>query len=200
MSFLDVSIGPLAVADARQEVLVVRRQVGRTLYQVPLNYINPYGDTTDHGGTKATSLSVVMFLPEFGGFNRKNFLDKFRPDRVDVTWTAEEAPNGVEAEVALDRLTRLGGLEKAPSTRDFGLEGRKNRNGDITWAGEGTHGHLMLIDCGGADDPNPLCVVRYHHKKNGYWLFYHYSARHLPTWRQIDDGVNDLLSNWAVKT
>lgn len=209
------AIANRAPPDAREDMLAALRasveksknisdrpvevRVGEYRYRIPLNYFNPWGE--DNPSVKVQRFSgFKAFLPDYRGYDRKNFIDAHHPDKVEVTWYAEGESSDVEVEYRLNRALKSKDIEPTPSFRRDGLDGYKKSRpiwGEIVWIGTGTHGQLLFIECS-PDAPNPLCDVRYHNKKNRYWLYYHFNVRHLAKWREIDDNINRLIISWRV--
>lgn len=189
-------------------------RVGAYRYQIPMNYLTPWGDFKgqkdfqyrgppklfEHKGEKTfDSSGFVMFLPDFRGYDRKNFLDEFHSDRIDVNWSAEEQGT-TEVETRLNNRIKFKMMEPMPSLSRHGLKGYKGLRVDINkevWVATNRDGQKIAIQCS-LDTPNRLCQVQYHHKPNQYWLSYTYKDIHLAKWREIDTNINRLLMSWRV--
>ncbi len=173
----------------------VKVKVGEYDYVVPMNYL------TERGGYSNTlderrSLSARIFLPDYHGYTRKNFIDPFHPDRIDLTFYGRRGNNIQTADVLLDRSIRFELVEPESKTTQFGLSGYESlHSSDIVWIGESARGHHIFMECSRGTE-NEICRVQYKHQKNDYGIFYYYHARHLPQWREIDNKVNDLILSW----
>lgn len=197
------------ISDALIEI-----HVGEYRYRVPMNYLTPWGDFRKQRGFSNEKLvkrleykgeqtfessGFYAFLPDYRGYDRKNFLDPFHPDRIDAHWWAEEHGT-TEAEARIRSRINFKMMEPIPSLSNHGLKGYRGLGVDVNkevWTGLNRDGQMLFIQCW-PKSQNPLCQVRYHHKPNRYWLSYTYKRIHLAQWREIDANINGLLTSWRT--
>lgn len=160
-------------------------------------------------------------MPEFGGYTKHNWRDKFdhrlikilRVNTVDKNRrgmftngeTAPPDPAGYGEPKAGFRNVQ-GLLESTPSLRAYGLVGYRPKHGraDVTWTGTRSNGEFLFFTCTLAPGDiaeagtYPLCDVRYYSDLERLYVSYRYSNDHLDKWREIDDAVWRKLHAWEV--
>lgn len=199
----------------------VRVKLGRHRYTIPANYFGPKGrltpDTFDAG--EAGYFGFRLFLPEYGGYTKENWRDKFDERLITVLSVelvdknrrghfpdgrlAPPNPAGYGKPRAMFRNRRLL-LEATPSLHYYGLEGYRSKHGryDVTWVGRRSNGEFFFFTCHLApgDPPQPgtfpFCDVRYYSEKEDLQISYRYANSNFSKWRDIDDAIWGKLHLW----
>jgi hypothetical protein len=201
---------------------VVRVRLGSEAYAIPVNYFSPKGaEIADRIDTK--SIGFVLFLPDFSGYTKENWRDRFDVNRIDVV-TIRRLESGDKINVGPGRdepdyVTNYGDpvggfknlrhlYEEKPSFSLYGLEGYRPKNGThaVLWTGVRSNGEFFFFTATVAPDSvpgpgelNPLCDVRYYSNREKLFVAYTYSQTYLPQWREIDDAIWRRLNEWRVK-
>jgi len=209
--------------DAQYSTKPVRVFIGTREYIIPANYFGPKGrdlpDFMDANGIGY--FGFHLFLPEFGGYTKDNWKDKFDPNLVQILQVksvdkaAGDRPDGHsqanpatygEPIAQFRNVRRL--LEEKPSLRAYGLQGYRTKHGnaDVTWTGTRSNGEFFFFRCDQAPGDSaragiaiPQCDVRYYSEKEDLFVAYRYSNANLNLWRRIDDAVWAALGKWRVK-
>jgi hypothetical protein len=163
-----------------------------------------------------------MFLPDFSGYTKDNWQDKFdrrliQVIRVNMVDKRQVVVKGGKVEpispaaygepkAQFENTRPL--LEATPSVSAYGLQGYRPRGSTshVTWTGTRPNGEFFFFrstlapgDAPKAGIPNPLCDVRYYSEIEDLFIVYRYSNDNLPIWREIDDAVWTKLHAWRVK-
>ncbi|HMH16858.1 MAG TPA: hypothetical protein VK572_01810 [Burkholderiales bacterium] len=168
----------------------VRVILGAREYVIPANHFGPKEkdglDTFDAG--KVGYFGFFLFLPDYSGYTKKNWRDKFDPRLVKVLQIKMVDKNETvfNSELGYQRVNPAGygepkaqfqnarrGLEDKPSLRAHGLEGYRPKYGtsDVTWTGTRSNGEFFFFTShlapGEAPKPGtyPFCDVRYYSEK-----------------------------------
>ncbi|GAA0859090.1 hypothetical protein [Aliiglaciecola litoralis] len=170
--------------------------LGELSFKVPMNFITPWGNYKEKLSTDLFGFSV--FMPDYNGYDRRNFIDKFNSSKVQVSVYSESNPPGPEPEVGINRLVNYGLLSRATELDQYDLElYESSLNDRITALANTDAGQRIYVTCS-TTTPNKICVMEYHHQPNGYWLILEFRYKHLSKWKEIDSKVNDLLTYWKV--
>lgn len=203
----------------------VRVILGAREYVIPANHFGPKEkdgfDTFDAG--KVGYFGFFLFLPDYGGYTKNNWHDKFdrRLIKVVEVKMVDRNETVFNPELGYQRVNPAGygdpkarfqnarrGLEDKPSFHAYGLEGYRPKysNVDVVWTGTRSNGEFFFFRCHLApgDPPQagivePHCDVRYYSEKEDLFIAYRYSNDHLAKWREIDDAIWTKLHGWQVK-
>jgi len=198
-------------------------RVGKHCYAVPANYFGPK-DFRDEPQRPWEYFGFLLFLPDFGGYTKENWLDPFDRRRIDIVEvkTVDKVAignftDGSRRPLDLNRFDprvqfeRIKPLQEEASIQLYGLTVYRNKGGGNTpgavWTGYRSNGEFFWFRTSLAPGeskrngwpPNPLCDVRYYSEKEDLSISYHYSMDHLAMWREIDDAIWSKINGWRVR-
>jgi hypothetical protein len=203
----------------------VRVVFGRREYVIPANYFGPKEknglDTFDAG--KVGYFGFFLFLPDYNGYTKNNWKDKFDHHLVTVleistvdkerivSFTDGHTERVNPAQYGEPKARFQNGrslLEEKPSLSIYGLQGYRPKHGNlpVTFVGTRSNGEFLFFDChlapGDAPTPGlvyPFCDVRYYSEKEDLFIAYRYSNDYLAQWRDIDDAIWRKVHSWQVR-
>jgi hypothetical protein len=201
--------------------LLVR--MGGKAWYIPANYSTPKGLNEPSEGN-ADAFGFFLFLPDYGGFTKENWRDRFDKRRIEVLQVesvdkdlmvpdtrghrSRANPAGYGDPVARFQNSRAS-LEERPSILKYGLEGfrwKSRRRAGVTWTGKRSNGEFFFFESSfapGETPPGrvrfPICTVQYYSAKEDLFIAYRYSQEHIAKWREIDDAIWSRLHEWQVK-
>ena len=191
----------------------VRVVLGEHRYDVPANYFSPKGaDRSD--GMRGKEMSFVLFLPEYGGYTKQNWIDQFDKNKIQVlTYEPidreaenKSSSNRRESQTRFTSLQVL--LEPAPTYHEYGLEGYRRVNyksrKNVYWTGTRTNGEFIFFRSTKPPNPvpdpyrpYPLCEVQYYSRKASAFVAYLYSQNFIAQWREIDAAIWTKIESWG---
>jgi hypothetical protein len=164
-----------------------------------------------------------MFLPNYGGYTKDNWRDKFDRRLIEVAQVSavdksrivvftdghsERISPAAYGEPKAQFQNIRDGLEDRPTLHAYGLDGYrpKGSNVDVVWVGARSNGEFFFFRCPLAPGdppqpgiPTPHCDVRYYSEKDDLYIAYRYSNDYLAKWREIDDAIWQKLNGWRTK-
>jgi hypothetical protein len=186
-------------------------KLGSHSYRIPANYFGPKGRDQDEkfDAEQAGYFGFSLFLPDYGGYTRDNWRNKFDPRLITVL-RVQLAPLSparyYEPRAMFDGMRPS--LETAPSLRYYGLEGYRPKYGrdQVTWTGTRSNGEFLFFRChlapGDSPQPGivfPFCDVRYYSEKEQLVISYRYPNANFSKWREIDDAIWAKLHTWEQR-
>jgi hypothetical protein len=204
----------------------VRVILGPREYVIPANYFGPK-ELEEPDTFKAEGyFGFFLFFPNFGGYTKENWRDRFDTRLIHVTGVSLVDRNAMIPYFEGGRVkitpanygepkaqfeNRKSRLEERPSFDIFSLKGYRWRGAGtkgtpgITWTGTRSNGEFFFFESSLAPgEPkrpgitNPLCTARYFSEKEDLHVRYFYSQDHLDKWKQIDDAIWAKLHRWRV--
>jgi hypothetical protein len=188
------------------ESRIVRLNVHGIRLDVPANYITTAGARA--GGPQA-SVSLAALIPSFNGFSRQDarLFAGNAPDSPVVRLTLHGDTSGLNARQRMERVYLPYITDPAGTRAEFGLTrysfaaGSGYEATDL-FAGTDSRGlELFLCEKPAADIPSPNCLAldrpleQTGHRASLSWRF---KRAYLARWRQITDGVYDLIARFEA--
>lgn len=169
-------------------------------YRIPMNYLTAFGNQPREMTPKY--VNVFMFLPDFSGYAKDNYLDPFDKRKITVFWG--RSFGGAPPENRLANLFKYLGVERDPYEHRYGLAVHAGKRDHVDWlVGRRRNGDLIVFECyRNAPEKgivNPLCITQYPNRENGYDLNYRFSLDQLAKWQEIDARINATIMGWRTK-
>ena len=202
-----------------------REILGEREYRIPANYFGPKErDEPDTFVAQENGFGFFLFLPDYGGYTKENWRDRFDRRLIKVLQVKTVDKNEI---ISLTDGTRRrirpesygepsagfriqkSLLEEKPSIKKYGIEGYryKGRGTDeIVWTGIRSNGEFFFFHSTDApEEPSkpgiryPHCQTQYYSEKNDLFIAYRYALEHIAKWQKIDDAIWAKLGSWRVK-
>jgi len=199
--------------------------LGNREYRIPANHFGPKQlDEPDTFVADESGFGFVLFLPDFGGYTKENWRNKFDPRLIQVVQvttvdknamvpmtdgTRQRTPPEGYGEPRARFKNRKPSLEQKPGYKLYGLEGYRPKNArpdsGVTWVGTRSNGEFFFFDSTLPPDMSPLpgryaiCQARYYSEQEDLLIVYRYFQEHIAKWREIDDAIWGMLHDWRSK-
>lgn len=202
--------------------------LGKREYRIPSNFFGPkQRDEPDTFDAQENGFGFQLFLPDYGGYTKENWRDRFDRRQIHVLWvkTVDKKAivtltDGTRRQVSPssygDSKARFdsgrSALDERPSFKMYDLEGYRYKGGGATpgaeWTGRRSNGEFFLLKCSLAPDKpvqpgtypsNPSCRTQYYSEEEDLSIAYVYSQDHMAKWREIDDAIWTKLRSWRTK-
>lgn len=186
-----------AAKDASSDRMFAKYRLDGVLYLVPHAYLS--FDESQDATLDVNGFAFITFLPDFRGKRPGEDGLMISEDIVKVD-VGVPVVGGITPIQRIENRLKFNAVQPAARDENLGLDVYTTKNRMTTlYTGYAQHGQLISLDCTTDSRlPNNGCKVEYFHEKLKLWIFYHYSSKHLASWKQIDASINRLLDSWRV--
>ena len=199
--------------------------LGNREFRIPANHFGPkQRDEPDVYDANERGFGFFLFLPDYGGYTKENWRDKFDRRLIEVLQVSAVDKNAMVpmTDGTRHRIRPAGygeprarfnnrrpSLEDEPTYKLYGLEGYRPKNArsdsSITWVGKRSNGEFFFFDSTLPPDMSPLpgryatCQARYYSEQEDLRIVYRYFQEHIAKWREIDDAIWGKMHDWRSK-
>ena len=199
--------------------------LGNREYRIPANYFGAkQRDEPDAYDANERGFGFSLFLPDYGGYTKDNWRDKFDRRLIQVLQVTAVDRNAMVpmTDGSKHQITPAGygeprarfnnrksSLEEKPTYKLYGLEGYRPKNArpdsSVTWVGTRSNGEFFFFGStlppGASPTPGryAFCQADYYSAQEELRIVYRYSQDHLDKWRGIDDAIWAKLREWRTK-